>query len=72
VQVDPAALELELVVILGRAVRRCREQRCCFKDGVCDVAGWRPRRSAARPANRKPTATHDADVGWVMGDELRS
>jgi hypothetical protein len=34
VQVDPAALPLDFVVILGRAVRRCREQRCCFKDGV--------------------------------------
>src|SRR6266545_4191408 len=52
-------------VILGRAVRRCREQRCCFKDGVCDVAGWRPRRSAAGLANRYPTTTHDADGGVV-------
>jgi hypothetical protein len=39
VQVDPAALPLDFVVILGRAAWRRPEQRCCFKDGVCDVAG---------------------------------
>jgi hypothetical protein len=52
VQVDPAALELELIVILGRGARQCPEQWCFFKDGVCDVAGRCPRRSPARLANR--------------------
>jgi hypothetical protein len=33
-QVDPAALELELVVILGRTVQLPCEQRCCVMDGV--------------------------------------
>jgi len=39
VQVDAAALELELIVMLGRAARRRPEQRCCFKDGVYYLAG---------------------------------
>jgi hypothetical protein len=52
VQVHPAAVPLDLVVILGRAVRRCPEQRCCFTDGVCDVVGWRPRGSTPGLANR--------------------
>jgi hypothetical protein len=30
VEVDPAALPLDLVVILGRAERQCPEQWCCF------------------------------------------
>ena len=38
VQVHPAALPLDLVVILGPAERRGSERRCCFEDSVCDVA----------------------------------
>jgi hypothetical protein len=38
VQVDAAALELELVVILGRVVQWPCEQRCCVMDGVLNRA----------------------------------
>jgi hypothetical protein len=34
VQVHPAALPLDLVVILGRTVQWSCEQRCCVMDGV--------------------------------------
>ena len=34
VQVDPAALPLDLIVISGRVVQWPCEQRCCVMDGV--------------------------------------
>jgi hypothetical protein len=34
VQVHPAALQLDLVVILGRVVQWPCEQHCCVMDGV--------------------------------------
>jgi hypothetical protein len=62
VQVDPAAVPLDLVVILGRAVRRCPEQRCCFTDGVCDVSGD-ALGEHSRAGEPLSTATDDADGG---------